>query len=83
MDPSDVGFEQALKQDQPLAHKFVELLKQEIGLTDVDATNLTDVDATKLLLVNADQKQPSHNILMALISDGLSEQSSIEKAENG
>ena len=73
MDPSDVGFEQALKQDQPLAHKFVELLKQEIGLTDVDAT--------KLLLVNADQdqKQPSHNILMALISDGLSEQSSIEK----
>ena len=47
MDPSDAGFEQAPKQDQLLAHKFVELLKQEIGLTDVDAT--------KLLLVNADQ----------------------------
>ena len=71
IDPSDVAFEQALKQNQPLAHKFVELLKQEIGLTDVDAT--------KLLLSNADQQQPRHNILLALISDGLSEQSSIQK----
>ena len=44
-DPSDVAPEEALNHNKALADKFVEMLKQEIGLNDVDASIILQVNA--------------------------------------
>ena len=72
-DPSDFAPEEALNHNKALADKFVEMLKQEIGLNDVDASII--------LQAKPDLEQPSHNILLSLISERLSEHSSTQKSE--